>query len=951
VHAVDQDGFYLLHSDPAKQWGSPRDLNTGARLQQDFPALADRLLSRHAVATVMGEQVITAQSVTLRSSGSGPFFIIVELIPTDVVLAPVANLRWYLLILLVGAGAVAMVGAVLIGSRFARPIGDLATAADRIRQGDLDTKVQVGGLPEVAALGETFNAMVDNLVQSRDQIERQLRELAARQRVTESILRVPDLTTRFQIALQEILALLPSTMKGAIYLVERGRLVLKIEEGFSPIFLVLGRDAPLEACPWVETPTEMRIPWEGIDPITEALRQEGVMAWTSLPLVVEEKLQGILLLANSQATLMGEEASRILGGMVGQVAVALHNAGLYTESRERLARLITLREIDQAIAARLSLEEVIKVVLKRMHLHIETDAVGLSLIDWEKRRTLFAYLCLPGGADIQAEAFTLSESLLEALSVRLEPVIIYDLLDDPRVMNHHGIIRRHGLKSYLGVPLVVQGRAIGLLHVCTTAPHRFESGEVDFFATLAGQAAISVQNARMYEMALRRGEALSALTHGTMTLAQSGPEPEAIRTMLEGVNRATGAVRSIWLAYDEATRRLYVETSVGFSPEALCQAEQALTMSLTDPWAPARAAVEGRSIYLKQTVGSPLWPVFDPGARSAYCAPLAYTGRLYGSFVLLSDHEDGFESEALSLADSFALYTGAALANSQLCKELQQAALQLEAKVEDRTRELQQATRRAEEASRHKSEFLAHMSHEFRTPLNGIIGFSELLRDPNFGSLNEKQARYLGHIHTSGQHLLALINDLLDLAKIEAGRLELRRDTFNLAETLECALHTIRPQAEAKRLELNLTVQTGLPLLTADPLRLTQILHNLLSNAVKATPEGGRIAVTARTLRCEECGLPCAAFHDSDMPEGLEIAVADTGIGITAEDMPKLFQSFTQLEPTLTKQSHGTGLGLALSKRLIELHGGRIWAASEGEGRGATFTICLPLCHPQRLGM
>ena len=599
VYVVDQEGFYLLHPDPAKQWGSPRDLNTGERIQRDFPTLATQILSQHAVATVMGEQVITAQSLALSGSRSDPSLVIVELMPTRVVLAAITDLRLYLLILLVGMGVVTLVGAVLIGEKLTRPIVALEKAATQIQQGDLGARVEAGGSHEIAALGKAFNAMAEGLSQAGSQIERQLRELTARQRVTDSILRFPDVTKRMSIALQEILTLLGPTIKGAIYLVERGRLVLKIEKGFSPTFLALGRDVPLDACAWIGEPTETCIPWEGTDRITEALRREGVMAWSSMPLVAEEKLGGVLLLANSRATLMGEEVMHTLRAMVDQVAVALHHARLYAESRERMARLITLREIDQAIAAQLPLEGVIKVVLERVHLHMKTDAVGLSLIDWEKKRTLFAHLRLPGGVDIQDEAFTLSESLLEVLGVRLEPVIIYDLLGDPRVMNHREIIRQYDLKSYLVVPLIVQEKAIGLLHVVTTVPHRFEPNEVDFFVTLAGQAAISVQNARMYESSLRRGEALAALTHSTVTLAQSGPEPEAIVTMLQGVNRATRASRSAWLAYDEAARRLQVGASVGFSPELLHQAKHALTMSLADPWAPARAAVEGRSVYLR----------------------------------------------------------------------------------------------------------------------------------------------------------------------------------------------------------------------------------------------------------------------------------------------------------------------------------------------------------------
>jgi len=283
------------------------------------------------------------------------------------------------------------------------------------------------------------------------------------------------------------------------------------------------------------------------------------------------------------------------------------------------------------------------------------------------------------------------------------------------------------------------------------------------------------------------------------------------------------------------------------------------------------------------------------------------------------------------------------------------AAIQLEAKVEDRTRELnitnvqlQEATRQAEAASRHKSEFLANMSHELRTPLNAILGFAELLQDPAFGPFTEKQDRYMGHIHSSGKHLLALINDLLDLSKVEAGKFELRPEAFVLHEALTAALTEIRLQAEAKQLQIELQVDPALTTLTADPVRLKQIVLNLLSNAVKFTPEGGAVTVTARIgsrgegLGSSEGSRLGPKPYTLYLGEFVEIAVADTGIGIKAEDLPKLFQPFTQLESPVTMRNQGTGLGLALTKHLVELHGGQIVAASEGEGRGSTFTVCLP---------
>ncbi len=199
----------------------------------------------------------------------------------------------------------------------------------------------------------------------------------------------------------------------------------------------------------------------------------------------------------------------------------------------------------------------------------------------------------------------------------------------------------------------------------------------------------------------------------------------------------------------------------------------------------------------------------------------------------------------------------------------------------------------------------------------------------------------------SGHHLLALINDLLDLSKVEAGKLELRPEPFDLRTAVATTLEELRPQAEAKGLTLELHGAEALPPVTADPVRFKQILFNLLSNAVKFTPEGGRITITARV---QGLGVRSQGAIPSPHPPGplpcLEVSVTDTGIGIKAEDLARLFQPFTQLEPVYAKRFQGTGLGLALTKQLVELHGGEIWAESEGEGRGSTFTVRLPLTPP-----
>lgn len=335
-------------------------------------------------------------------------------------------------------------------------------------------------------------------------------------------------------------------------------------------------------------------------------------------------------------------------------------------------------------------------------------------------------------------------------------------------------------------------------------------------------------------------------------------------------------------------------------------------------------------------------------SRAFALIPLVVQGQAVG--VLGADRKytrRPLDAATLEFLQLFASQAAVGIENARLYEEQRLAAIHLEAKIEDRTRELKVTNVQLEAASRHKSEFLANISHELRTPLNAILGFSELLRDQAFGSVTEKQGRYIGHIHSSGKHLLALINDLLDLSKVEEGKIALRPEVFVLHEALTAALTEIRLQAEAKQLQIELQVDPALTTLTADPIRLKQIVLNLLSNAVKFTPEGGAVIVSAHIG--SRGGVSTEGSRLDPKPytlypgEFIEIAVADTGIGIKAEDLPKLFQPFTQLESPVTMRNQGTGLGLALTKRLVELHGGQIVAASEGEGRGSTFTVCLPL--------
>ncbi len=268
--------------------------------------------------------------------------------------------------------------------------------------------------------------------------------------------------------------------------------------------------------------------------------------------------------------------------------------------------------------------------------------------------------------------------------------------------------------------------------------------------------------------------------------------------------------------------------------------------------------------------------------------------------------------------------------------ELTQSNRQLQ--VEIKGREL--AQKKAERASRAKSDFLANMSHELRTPLNHIIGFTELVVDNNFGELNATQSEFLNDVLDSGTHLLSLINDILDLAKVEAGRLELKSATIDLKSLLENSLVMISEKAVKHGIGLK-TVIDGLPeTIMADERKLKQIMYNLLSNAVKFTPDGGAIVLTAQP---SEYPLSEQPGDENGTGRSVKITVSDTGIGLKPDELERIFNPFEQAESSASRTYQGTGLGLSLTESLVKLHGGRIWAASEGAGQGSTFSFILPV--------
>jgi signal transduction histidine kinase len=294
------------------------------------------------------------------------------------------------------------------------------------------------------------------------------------------------------------------------------------------------------------------------------------------------------------------------------------------------------------------------------------------------------------------------------------------------------------------------------------------------------------------------------------------------------------------------------------------------------------------------------------GYRALLAVPLVRDDHLLGGLTVIRKATGAFAPEVIELLRTFATQSALAIQNARLFLE-----------IGDKSRQL-------EVASQHKSEFLANMSHELRTPLNAVIGFSEVLTERMFGELNEKQDEYVRDINASGTHLLSLINDILDLSKVEAGRMELELAGFDLPQAIENAVVLVRERALRRGITLEQSIDARLGEIRGDERKVKQVLLNLLSNAIKFTPEGGRVGVRA-----------------APVDEHLEVSVNDTGVGIAPEDQEAVFEEFRQVG-TAEKKAEGTGLGLALARKFIELHGGRIWVKSQA-GIGSTFTFTIPM--------
>jgi signal transduction histidine kinase len=463
----------------------------------------------------------------------------------------------------------------------------------------------------------------------------------------------------------------------------------------------------------------------------------------------------------------------------------------------------------------------------------------------------------------------------------------------------------------VAVPMLKDDVLIGAIFIYRTEVRPFTEKQIELVKNFAAQAVIAIENTRLLNELRQSLQQQTATADVLKIISRSTFDLKTVlNTLLESAARLCEADMA---SVPRLTGTIFDQVaSYGYSPRFH-------EFMQSHPILPGRGTASGRAVAERKTIHIPdvlADPEYDyryrtegqkvGGFRALLGVPLMREGAAIGALVLGRSAPRPFTPQQIELVQTFADQAVIAIENVRLFDEIQEKSRQLE------------------EASQHKSQFLANMSHELRTPLNAILGYTELMADGAYGEPSEKMLGILKRFESNGKHLLGLINDVLDLSKIEAGQLVLELSDYSIQDIAQTVRSTLEPLAADKKLAFKLELATELPPGRGDGRRLTQVLINLVGNAIKFT-DTGEVAIKAEGNN--------GSFY---------VSVRDTGPGISAADQAKLFQEFQQADNAITKKKGGTGLGLAISKRIIEMHGGRIWVESQ-VGQGSTFAFTLPV--------
>jgi signal transduction histidine kinase len=637
----------------------------------------------------------------------------------------------------------------------------------------------------------------------------------------------------------------------------------------------------------------------------------GTKSMVFAPMLYEGRVIGTLWVGRPFKGAFSDKQVTLLKTFAEQAVIAIQNARLVNETREALDQQRASGEVLSAISSSIAdVGPVFEVILGNCKRLFGARNVGVTLLHDDM---LHIDAGVGPGLDHLKRLFPqkLGRNVGSGLAILEKRMLAFPDIDAPDVPP---ILREGsnalGDRSFLFAPMMLGDRAIGALWLGREFKGAFADKELGLFRTFTEQAVIALQNSRLFN------ETREALE-----------QQKASGEVLSVISSSVADTRPVFDKILESCERLFAGTRLGVLRvrDGMLEAA-ALRGSEWEDWKKmwprplGRDTASGIAILDRRVVdfpdgGAPGYPAFarDTGRLLGFealaAAPLIVDGQAIGALWVGRAGKGALSPKQLQLLATFADQAVIAIQNAAMVQE-----------IRDKSRQL-------EIASQHKSEFLANMSHELRTPLNAIIGFSEVLLERMFGELNAKQDDYLKDIHASGKHLLSLINDILDLSKVEAGRMELEPARFDVPTAIDNAMTLVRERAQRHAIALGVDLADGVGEIVADERKFKQILLNLLTNAVKFTPDGGRVDVAARIVG------PL-----------LEVAVRDTGIGIAKEDQEAVFEEFRQVGRHYTNKQEGTGLGLALTRRFVELHGGTLRLASE-PGKGSTFTFTLPVAR------
>ena len=658
--------------------------------------------------------------------------------------------------------------------------------------------------------------------------------------------------------------------------------------------------------------------------------RSGARTLLSMPMLREGVAIGVINIRRQEVRPFSDKHIALLKTFVDQAVIAIENVRLFKELQDRNRQLTEALEQQTATSEILrviassptNIQPVLDVVAENAARLCEANDAQIYRLYGDVLRRVAVYGEMPAGQVGEERAVDRGwlggRAVVDRQAIHVHDLEAESEAEFPLAKAYQ---KRLGARTrtVLHMPLLREGVPIGTIAIRRTEVKPFSDKQLALLKTFSDQAVIAIENVRLFQELQTRTrdlvqsvEELKALGEVGQAVSSTLDLSTVLNTIVARAVQLSGTDCGIIYEYDEPTQEFHLRASYQMEQE-LVDAYRATPLRLgqgaTGRSAETRVPYQIADLRQERELATRgMRPILSRlGYQSLLAVPLLLEQKIMGALTIYRRETGSFAPEVVNLLQTFATQSVLAIQNARLFREIEEKSRQIEA------------------ANRHKSEFLANVSHELRTPLNAIIGFSEVLGERMFGELNEKQAEYTEDILSSGRHLLSLINDILDLSKIEAGRMELELMKFDLPSAVENALILVRERATRHGIKLERAIDERLGDFTGDERKVKQILVNLLSNSVKFTPEGGKIHVNA-------------SLNNGSVI----ISIADTGIGIAKEDQEAIFEEFRQVGSNYAQKREGTGLGLTLTRKFVEMHGGKIWVESE-LGKGATFTFTLPI--------